>query len=174
MFKRFLLLPCFCFLTTGIIANNKLLQENNYRLPQGITSEDYQHGKIIFKVKDQYRSLCTSSGVNIQPLNLVLNNAKCTSVGKVFAGKEKPLKEKNAMGQQLADLSLIYVAEIDASLQEEKVINAMMATGTLLYNLRLFIKQVLHLMILRQIHNNGSSIKYRLTAHGIFNRETPL
>lgn len=133
MFKRFLLLPCFCLLTTGILANNKLLPDNNYRLPQGITSEDYQHGKVIFKVKDQFRSFCSPSGINIQPLNIALNSAKCTSVRKVFAGKEKPLREENEMGQKLADLSLIYLADIDASLPIEKVINSMMATGVLEY-----------------------------------------
>lgn len=133
MFKRIIILPCLLILSTSIFAGKSNSSTGSYRLPAGVTSEDYQHGVIIFKVKDQYRSLCTNSGVNILPLNSVLNNVGCTSVKKIFAGKEKPREEKNAMGQKLVDLSLIYTAKIDANLPIEKVVNSLMSTGMLEY-----------------------------------------
>ena len=105
----------------------------HFTLPAGITSEDYQQGKVVFKVKDTYRSLCTATGINIQPLNVVLNNLSCTTVAKMFPGKEKPATERNAMHQQYADLSLIYVAQISPTASIEKAINAMLATGVLVY-----------------------------------------
>jgi subtilisin family serine protease len=128
-----LLMPCFWLLALATMASNQNSKSEYYRLPEGVSASDYQAGRIIFKVKEAYRSNCSESGVAILPLNLALNNAGCTLVKKVFSGKNKPEQEKNLMGQKLADLSLIYVAEVNAALPIEKVINSLLATGVLQY-----------------------------------------
>ncbi|HRB38999.1 MAG TPA: S8 family serine peptidase, partial [Bacteroidia bacterium] len=131
MLKRYIMLSLLWIAPWITSATNNTT--GHFTLPAGISSEDYQQGKVIFKVKDSYRSLCTATGINIQPLNVALNNIGCTAVSKMFPGKEKPTTERNAMHQQYADLSLIYVAQINPSASIEKAINAMLATGVLIY-----------------------------------------
>ncbi len=94
---------------------------------------NYQKGTIILKVKPDYRSFCSRTGIASSPVTTALTMVNCTSVQKIFPQKQQPLAQRNAMGQQLVDLSLIYEATIDINADIEKTINQLMSTGMLQY-----------------------------------------
>lgn len=133
MQKCYFLLAAFAMLFTSIQAPAFSPVSKNFKFPEGVTTNDYQAGKVVFKVNPAYRSFCSSTGVVSQPLNNALYALGCTSVAKVFPGKQKPEQEKNTMGMKMADLSLIYYATINPSLSIEKSINLLMASGILEY-----------------------------------------
>jgi serine protease len=95
---------------------------------------DYMKGHIIFQVKDQYRGNCTVGYINDSKLQQVLNFLGVASFGKIYPNHTAPKEKKNAIGQEYADLSLIYELKFtNTSIQLEKAINLMLATGLFNY-----------------------------------------
>ena len=91
---------------------------------------DYAKGQIIFQVKDQYRSKCTAGYISDTKLNQLLTYLGVTSLAKLYPNHQPPREKKNSLGQEYADLSLIYeIKYTNTNVSLEKAINMMLSTG---------------------------------------------
>jgi serine protease len=127
----------------GTIASNGPLTPG-FKLPSGITSNDYVAGTIIFKLKPEYRNISRINGVEHLQLKDVFNKAGVTSVIKKFPSKLPPVAERNAAGLKMADLSLIYELKYNSQQPIEKIINSIIATGTVIYAEPKYIPRLLY------------------------------
>ncbi|MFM2190366.1 MAG: hypothetical protein RL491_752, partial [Bacteroidota bacterium] len=105
----------------------------SYRLPKGVTSADLVEGTLIFKLKPEFRSSSRVNGVDIQTLNQTLTAIGATDIQKVFPAKTSPAQQRNALGQKLVDLSLIYEVRYNTLVNPEKAANAILRTGLVEY-----------------------------------------
>ncbi len=103
MMKQFNLL-CFAFL----LGAAPLAQAQHYVIPQGLKSDQYVSGQVLFKLREQYRSLANEHGINSEKIAHVINQLGGSSLHKNFPASKQPGKKFNENGERLADLSLIY------------------------------------------------------------------
>jgi serine protease len=114
-----------------VVANNTT---KPFHLGKNMKEDvDYMKGRIIFQVKDQYRANCTSGYINDPKLTQILNFLQVSSFGKIYPNHQPPAEKKNAIGQEYADLSLIYELKFKADIQLEKAINLLLSTGLFTY-----------------------------------------
>jgi serine protease len=123
---------CF-FIAAAILLFNASAQQktfaSTFKLPSRVTAADYEKGKIIFKLKPEFRS----SGINEHSLEKIFSSLKTKSIKKLFPNNQPPASERNADGQLLVDLSLIWQLNYDSDIPIEKAINMLMSTGKLIY-----------------------------------------
>ena len=94
----------------------------------------YTGGRIIFKVKEQYRSNCTVGYIHESKLAPLLTLLNVSSLSKIFPMEKAPEKKCNSLGQAYADLSLTYELKFsNTSISLEKAINMMLSTGLFEY-----------------------------------------
>ncbi len=106
---------------------------NLFRMPEMVTEADYLPKTIVFKLKPDYRSYSFRNEINLPELNRVLSELKAENPEKIFPNHLPPSNERNAAGQKLADLSLIYKAEYKNDIQIVKAINSIIRTGLVEY-----------------------------------------
>ncbi len=95
---------------------------------------DYMKGHIIFRVKEQFRNNCSAGYINDVKLAQVLTYLNIGVMGKIYPNQLPPREKKNSMGQEYADLSLIYELTFkNTGISLEKAINLMLSTGLLEY-----------------------------------------
>ena len=117
------------------IANNDKTphgaKQNMFRLdPSFKEGVNYTGGRIIFKVKEQYRGSCSVSYINEAKLTPILNYLGVTSLAKLFPMEKAPKQKFNKLGQAYADLSLTYEIKFsNKDISLEKSINLMLSTG---------------------------------------------
>ena len=99
-----------------------------FKLPERITVNDYEKGKIIFKLKPEYHS-----GINDASLEKTFSFLKAKRVKKLFPNHQPPAADRNVFGMPMVDLSLIRELNYDADIPVEKAINMLMASGKLVY-----------------------------------------
>lgn len=104
-----------------------------FRLSSKLTSQDYVPGKIIFKIKSQYRSGCGRTSVIIPSLNAKLALLQTQEILKLFPNHAEPLAAKNNLGQSLTDLSLIYEMQYNSGIPIEKAINLLLLDESVQY-----------------------------------------
>ncbi|MFM7176018.1 MAG: S8 family peptidase [Bacteroidota bacterium] len=117
-----------CAMQTALAQTSK-----SYRLPKGVTSSDLIEGTLIFKLKPEFRANSRVNGVDIQLLNQTLAGIGVTDIQKVFPAKTSPEQQRNALGQKLVDLSLIYEVRYNNQVNPEKAANAILRTGFVEY-----------------------------------------
>lgn len=104
-------------------------------LPETMVEDaDYMKGHIIFRVKEQHRSKCTAGYINDNGLTQVTNYLGVNTLGKIYPNHQPPKEKHNSLGQQYADLSLIYELTFkNTNVSLEKAINLMLSTGLFEY-----------------------------------------
>ena len=128
---RFLIFLCF---TTNLsIAQFKspgyLSTSTKFKLGVGVSSKDYLANTIIFKVKEEFRGICSKYAVNNSSLSQALTLLEAKQMAKKFPHHIKPESKHNQYGQPLADLSLIYEFNYEAAYPIEYACNLLLKTG---------------------------------------------
>ncbi|MBI2269300.1 MAG: S8 family peptidase [Bacteroidetes bacterium] len=95
--------------------------------------EDYISKTIIFKMKPQYRSLCTIEDINYTPLKSVMMQMGVRSFSKIYPNEEPPIRPYNAMGEKLVDLSLMYEYVYTSELSLQQALDKIAALGVFEY-----------------------------------------
>lgn len=129
----------------SLSANNGKLHgaPNVFRLnPNFVENVNYVKGKIIFKVKAQYRANCSVSYINNPALNAMMNTLGVSSLAKIYPNHKQPEVKYNKLGQAYEDLSLIYELTFQNNVQMEKAVNLMISTGMVEYAQPRFINKV--------------------------------
>lgn len=106
---------------------------STYRLPARVTSSDYIPRTIVFRVKPEYRYLCSARQVEHARVQEILAALGQVSLSKMFPLHVQPAPEVNEYGQKLVDLSLIYELHYSAQADLLKTINSLLATGVFMY-----------------------------------------
>jgi len=132
MNKNYSLLVAFLLLNITIYATGSTNQ-TSYKMQQGVTNDDYMPRTIIFKVKSQYRSLCSNDKINIPELQKLFSNLQTQSLKKLFPNHQAPDRPFNDFGKRYADLSLIYELHFGGNADLIKSINQLLATGIFEY-----------------------------------------
>src|SRR5688572_9867043 len=104
-----------------------------YKMPKGLDPSDYMAKTVILKVKENYRSFCSEQGIALPALQKSITNIGGATLTKKFKNEQPPREKYNREGLALADLSLLYELKYSSSYPLEKVINALLASGTLVY-----------------------------------------
>ncbi len=101
-------LSAFLFLLFPItlFAQHRLLVAEN--------GDKYVAGMVNLKIAAEHRALCTDASIRLPELMALLQRNGATAIRKKFPRVEQPSSMYNENGLKLADLSLIYVAELDA------------------------------------------------------------
>jgi len=138
--KKFSLLFCsvlFSCSTVLVFAGNKCEvilpgdhSPKSFKMSPNVKEGDYLPNTIIFKVKPQYRQNCKVNSVdNLLPLQDFLQNIGAQNLAKIYPTHRAPEQERNALGQKLVDLSLMYSFKYTGNFNLEKTINQMLSLG---------------------------------------------
>jgi len=131
---KILLIACLALVVSQLTSNATGNPKNQeFHLPKGVSAGDMVPGTLILKLKPELRSSARVQGIENTSLNVVLQSIGATKVTKKFPSKTAPASERNAFGLKMADLSLIYEVKYNSLLPIEKVMNALLKTGTVVY-----------------------------------------
>lgn len=83
----------------------------------------YLPGRVIFRVKPAYRAACSESVIGLPEIDSTLNLIQAQGLQKLFPTLAAPVKQTDAFGQELVDLSLVYTATFDPALSVATVVN---------------------------------------------------
>ena len=98
--------------------------------PKLVDGEDYMSKTIIFNMKPAYRQNCQATSINgILPIQDLLNSVGGYSLAKIYPTHQPPAEAKNALGQDLVDISLIYSFKYTSDLKIEKIMNRLISMG---------------------------------------------
>ncbi|MEO5572095.1 MAG: S8 family peptidase [Bacteroidia bacterium] len=132
MKKIYLLLPIIIIsISVNSFAGNN--SKRTFRLASNIKSTDYFPGKIIVKIKPEYRSACSRSAVTILSLSRLMASLQTAAIEKKFPLHQPPVQQRNSNGQPLVDISLIYKLSYNASIPVEKAINILLQDQSVEY-----------------------------------------
>lgn len=118
-----------------VVSNSKGSDKakQNFRLAPALSSSDYIAGKIIFKVKPQFRSSCSRASISISSLNERLTVLNVAGIEKIFPNHQQPASATNSRGQKMADLSLIYELTFNPGIPIEKGVNILLQDEAIEY-----------------------------------------
>ncbi len=103
------------------------------RLAKGVSEKDYTPNTLIIKVKAAYRGACQRNGVALSELANALQKIGATNTEKIYPNHTAPSQERNAVGQTLVDLTLIYRINYTAKMPITEAANAILKTGMVEY-----------------------------------------
>lgn len=130
------IVACFCqpaFSGNGETKNNSDKTQHVFKLPEGITTSDFQANTIILKLKPAYRNQAQKNGINVQQLMNVFNELGVQEVTKLFPMHAPPARVTDEMGNPYIDLSLLYEVIYSNGISIEKAINKIISTGMVAY-----------------------------------------
>lgn len=134
--KKVLILLFVCLIFNSAFAQKSITetkQHKYFQLNERITNDDFHQDRIIFKLKEKFRSLGLENMVAHNNFNQLTENWQVREVSKVFPFHEKPTQKLNEWGNELVDLSLIYEIKFDAVLDIETAVNQIYALGIVEY-----------------------------------------
>ncbi len=104
-----------------------------FRMPHGLTTDDFVTNTIILKIKPEYASSCKNDHIELPMLISVFQQLDVDQLQKKFPNISPPVQKTNSCGQKFADLSLIYEIKYLASENIEIAINNIISTGLVEY-----------------------------------------
>ncbi|MCX6182491.1 MAG: S8 family peptidase [Bacteroidetes bacterium] len=96
-------------------------------------NQQYLDRTLILKVKQNFRSYCSESGVEYPGLSQFLDKIKSQSFSKIYPHHVQMAKSYSRNGIPFVDLSLIYKLKYNENLSMDKVIAGLLAMGIFEY-----------------------------------------
>ncbi|MCX7745132.1 MAG: S8 family serine peptidase [Flavobacteriales bacterium] len=145
------LLPVFWIFCTFIFshAQERLLPDNfhpsYFSWPDTLLEgRDMLRNTVIFKIKPEFRALCTDTQINLPSILALAHRLESVSFRKMHPGHKPPITTFNASGQKLVDLSLVYVFEYTVDVPVLRVVNELASSGVVEYAQPWFLDSPLH------------------------------
>ena len=91
--------------------------------------EDYMSKTVIFKMKNDYRSLCSNNDISNAELKVLMQQMGVQSFGKIYPREHQPEREFNPQGIAYADLSLIYEYTYTANMSLQQAMDKIASLG---------------------------------------------
>jgi len=123
-------------LAATLASGTTFAQQASFRafsLPPAVSAADCQPGTIILKVKPAFRAAASRHALNHDAFRKASEALLVESMDKVFPGHQPPAQARNAAGQPLVDLSLIYRLTYRSGADLVKAVNRLLATGLFEY-----------------------------------------
>lgn len=95
--------------------------------------EDYMSKTIIFKMKSEHRSLCSTNDVAIPKLKMLMSEMGIQSFSKIYPKEKQPERPYNGRGQKLVDLSLMYEYTYTSNLPLQQALDKFSSLGLFEY-----------------------------------------
>ncbi|MBL0102972.1 MAG: S8 family serine peptidase [Bacteroidetes bacterium] len=118
-------------LSVQVMASNPLAGNSSPKRVSG--KEAYQAGRVIIKMKPEFRGFCSSGSISEPKLLSIFARYSASSVTKKFARHMEPAQSRMANGMKPIDLSLIYEVKVAESADIMRLTSALMATGCVAY-----------------------------------------
>jgi len=128
----------------------------SFRLPEGITAQDYFPNIILFKWKESMRSQIQSNEQAPLSLQKLFSKYGRERYGQKFQGAQKPTRAFDRQGRLMADLSLVYEWQFESSIPLTIVINALLKTGLVDYAEPHFVDRLTYIPNDTAIGQNGT------------------
>jgi hypothetical protein len=113
-------------------------------MPSNITSEEYSPGKVILKVLPEHRDAISGQVLNAPSIRTAAGSIPGFQVKRKYMKHQAPAINRDALGRELVDLSLIYEASFDPLFPVEKACNLLLRSGIVQYAEPLYIPQLLY------------------------------
>jgi serine protease len=139
MFRYFTLIVCF------LVGLNSYGQVHKDLAAKKRTSTSYLPNTLVFKIKPAHSLALSTHKENIPVLNKVFKDLDLTSLTRAFPKHESPKIEKDKLGQNMVDLSLMYYITFKSDINLEEAISKMLKTGMVEYAEPRFIDHILYL-----------------------------
>ncbi|MDX2245163.1 MAG: S8 family serine peptidase [Bacteroidia bacterium] len=121
------------FFLPPMSAQFSLLPEIKYRPFTLAPDARYVEGKIIFKIKSEYRHLCEEKNILLPTLQQKLGTLKSENLTRVFPTIQPPATETNSYGQKLTDLSTLYEFSYSPQWSVEDAVNFLLTEKSIAY-----------------------------------------
>ena len=128
--KNLILLTLLSFCALSLISQSILPKNQNFRLDPEAA---FTPGVVVFKVKPELRAACRPDEIHHPLLSPILQSMQVHTLHKAIPGIQPPGEETNAWGQKWVDLSLVYEAWFDPSLDMEWAVNMILSSDAVLY-----------------------------------------
>ena len=110
---------------------------------QSQINSQFQERTLVLKVKGEFRSNCSVTGISYPGLSQILDKLKTQSLEKMFPNEEAVRGESNRNGVPFTDISLIYKLKYNEPVSLNKAISVLMPLGIFQYVEPLAIQQPL-------------------------------
>jgi len=130
---------CLPYFASAGNSASKSLPENATQQLMVFNDVDVQAGKLVIKVKPEFRNSCTQIRIQDQRIIDALNAIESTELMKKFPRAERADNALAKHANAAVDLSLIYQLKFSSSISMKKAISTMLASGMLEYAEPLFI-----------------------------------
>jgi serine protease len=90
-------------------------------------------GKMILKVKPQFRDICFHGYIKHSHLNVILQELGNGSVARMFPDHQPLTREYDEYGHPMTDLSLIYLADFSEDMSLSTAARLLLSTGLFTY-----------------------------------------
>jgi serine protease len=134
----------FSFLLMGFSFGATAQSHGFFKMPAGITSDDYLEGQVIFKLKADLAPFAKTSQIELPEIVSLLTRYKAAGLTKIYPFHQPPAQKINQHGEPQIDLSLIYQFNIEDNSRLEEAINALFATGMVEYAQPRYLPKLLH------------------------------
>jgi serine protease len=122
------------FSVQNALATNPNKSSSNDNISKiSIKPGSYKTGVVIFKMKGDVRAACQTNTISIPSVNEKLLQLGATETRKMFPKINAPAQLRNARGQQLVDLSLIYRINIDETISMESALELLRSDNFIEY-----------------------------------------
>ncbi|MCB9235765.1 MAG: S8 family serine peptidase [Bacteroidia bacterium] len=132
------------FITAIFAQTPSQAKLKKFQMPAGVTITDYLPGRIYFKVKNDYRTLCNANTVQVPGIPELFPFLNVTSLKKVFPYADRPASTHNELGQRMADITLIYELEYKGSVDLVDAINLILQSPAVEYAEPHYVYQTLY------------------------------
>jgi len=115
-----------------------------FSMPQGISEDQYLQKTIIFKIKPDYRNKCSDNEIAISELKDFFQSVKLVNLTRKFQHSSTPQVKSVNISHDFVDITLIYELKYESDIPLEKAINALYATGVIMYAVPHYIPRLLY------------------------------
>lgn len=142
--RNFAIVALLLLFSMPICLNAQRNSPQRFQLAVGITDADYVPGRVIFKVREEYRAYCTGQQIALPLFQRWLEAMRAGTVRQTFPHADRPAEPRNALGERLVDLSLIYQVDYTNQVDIEEAVNLLLRTGLVEYAEPSYIYQSLY------------------------------
>jgi cytochrome c-type biogenesis protein CcmE len=119
-------------------------QDHFFSMPESITTEQYVPRQIIFRLRPEKAPFAKTQQIDVPAMHEFIDNFDAGEIRRVFPFHSPPVLKQTRLGEPLVDLSLIYQLTIADDQQLEEAINALYATGLVVYAEPRFIPELFY------------------------------
>lgn len=126
----FIKLLILCLFSGFTVSASNITGESEHPVYNGSA---YKAGILIINIKPEYRQFCSAHAIDIPELKSAFQKIGFIAVNKKFPHITEPKEKFNKYGQKLVDLSLVYQVKFSSTVNIERAMSVVNASGIVEY-----------------------------------------